>query len=1371
MGTPSTKPDLVPGSTSGGAGDFLFFSEQAEASDASLYLDLVRQRIDDPEFVVDSAKLRAAIVLACAAQIEHSDQVDTPSFAWLQDHESTHLDTLFPGVRDVTHEPATFPSSIGRFILVGTVGRGGFATVYSAVDVRYRRCIALKTLHAGTNSSDRPRRLMIREGNLLRQTNCAHVVRVYDIYEIGRETVIAMEMVDGGTLQSTLASKGRLSRYDAAEMARQVASGIGAAHRQQIIHRDLKPGNVLRDLEGRWCVADFGLAKQIDKTSSISSPNQIRGTKAYTSLEQLNKQDVTERTDIFAIGLLLFEAVTGKRAFDADGVQARKENILNQTGIGSRRNRRLLGPELYAIVKTCLQPYPEHRYESAERLQKDLASYLSGKPVSVRAPSAWNEFRYFVRRYKKTSALALAAGVAMFAMMAIYIDGSAKRKAGILLERQGTIASAVGDLPDLTANARDRALEKLSLVIAKHGVGDDLVSPYVAALLKPGFSTQWQLPGAPGLGFDVTDDGELAAIADPNAGVKIIPRGETDGPVIFQDAQQPSLFLAWSSTGRYLASMNRLAADAGRDDRRPFRVWDRQKEQQVAAIPLGIQDDGWGFAPDGRSIVVADAQLTRFAHYDLDSGRLLNHFPIAAGQWVRGMAVMHDGKSCAIAYANTRRVEVRDLASGKVVDQWEVSAEILDIDASATGELAVTSGHDVYVFKPGRSQAVGILHDHDAPVDRIRFSQRGDRLLSHCYRMRFKIWNVTDGKILLKHTSSRHVKFVNDDHEIAGLLNRDKQAGPQLVVSSLTQEVFRPSFAIPNSRGETRSMAFSDDATNLFVASNDGLVQWQMDADRVHPRIVHALPCGDVRCINGNLFTTHRFQVARWGFAKRDATGDDAVAITPLGSYVTPDHNYGNAMDVDASGQRIALLQPASNRVLVIDSRGQDGDANEFFDAKNARAIALSRDGTRLAISARAPESATRIWDLNTQEIVAVLPFVSARMRFASDPNLLLTGSASGYRTWDLARQDAIHTLPRPHSTSGLPLALTTNGEVMAVAIDHDAIALIHVASGGELLRIPASTVSIKQLRFSNSGNELAALNENGTIEVYRLDHLREQFESFGLPWPLPTSDALASAASPNAQSQRPSLPIANRFGPFIDTSWFPKAGVVGDLAAPLHREIESLTRRAVTDDDPLQACESLAHEMLQLGGLDSALKYFRIAKECEANPERIYFNGVLQCATGREEEFLRLRESVSDQSFQADGNSLALCRMCLLRPGISDLMLEKTLAAIDRQLQRAPDVQWLLTVQSLALVRAGKASEAVAVLRESCQDDWSSLDLFEKSVATLALAKDGDHELSTKLRSLCRRYPAHRFVDLRLYSEQLLAEADGVISANRQEL
>src|SRR5687767_8423311 len=207
---------------------------------------------------------------------------------------------------------------VARYRIVGLVGRGGMGEVYRADDLKLGQPVALKFLPEALQADDDRRERFYNEVRMARQVTHPAVCRVHDVGEVEGHLFLSMEYVDGEDLGSLLRRIGRLPQDKAIELARQLCAGLSAAHDKGVLHRDLKPGNVMVDGRGRVRVTDFGLSGLVD---GIGADDVRSGTPAYMSPEQLAGREVTVRSDIYALGLVLYELFTGKRAFDGRTIQ------------------------------------------------------------------------------------------------------------------------------------------------------------------------------------------------------------------------------------------------------------------------------------------------------------------------------------------------------------------------------------------------------------------------------------------------------------------------------------------------------------------------------------------------------------------------------------------------------------------------------------------------------------------------------------------------------------------------------------------------------------------------------------------------------------------------------------------------------------------------------------------------------------------------------------------------------------------------------------------------------------------------------------------------------------------------------------------
>jgi tRNA A-37 threonylcarbamoyl transferase component Bud32 len=261
----------------------------------------------------------------------------------------------------------------GRYRIVGRLGRGGMGEVYRADDLKLGQPVALKFLPGDVDRDPARLTQLHTEVRMARQVSHPNVCRVYDIDEVEGHSFISMEYVDGEDLASLLRRIGRFPEDRAVAISRQICAGLAAAHERGVVHRDLKPANVMLDGSGKVRITDFGLA-------GVAGEAVRAGTPAYMAPEQLSGGEVTPRSDIYALGLVLYEVFTGQRALEgetlAELIRKREQSgILPPSAIV-----RDIDPEVDAAIMRCLRPDPAHRPASAIAVSAGLPG---GDPLAA----------------------------------------------------------------------------------------------------------------------------------------------------------------------------------------------------------------------------------------------------------------------------------------------------------------------------------------------------------------------------------------------------------------------------------------------------------------------------------------------------------------------------------------------------------------------------------------------------------------------------------------------------------------------------------------------------------------------------------------------------------------------------------------------------------------------------------------------------------------------------------------------------------------------------------------------------------------------------------------------------------------------------
>jgi serine/threonine protein kinase/Tol biopolymer transport system component len=351
--------------------------------------------------------------------------------------------------------PITAGENLGPFVIRAPLGKGGMGEVYLAFDPRLGRELAIKVLPAGAVGNAERRARFVQEAKLASALNHRNIITIYDIdtAEVDGKLVdfVAMQYVPGKTLDKLIGRSGlRLS--EAIRYAQQIADGLAAAHGAGIIHRDLKPANIIVDAQGEVKILDFGLAKLIEReeadawaaTQSVhleTIAGTIAGTAAYMSPEQAEAQSVDERSDIFSFGAVLYEMITGRRAFNGGSALSTLASVLHTEPAPVRKAREQVPREVERIIERCLRKDPRRRWQSAADLKIALEDTLedleSGKQdVARQASKTGAGLRLWV--WSALALLALTAGA--------FIGGRALRSPQPTFQRltfrRGNVAEA-----------------------------------------------------------------------------------------------------------------------------------------------------------------------------------------------------------------------------------------------------------------------------------------------------------------------------------------------------------------------------------------------------------------------------------------------------------------------------------------------------------------------------------------------------------------------------------------------------------------------------------------------------------------------------------------------------------------------------------------------------------------------------------------------------------------------------------------------------------------------------------------------------------------------------------------------------------------
>ena len=972
-------------------------------------------------------------------------------------------------------------SRVGPYQILRELGRGGMGIVCLAerTDQQYRQQVAIKLLWPGVNQAEIVRRFR-RERQILANLHHPNIAQLFDggTTEDGRPYFV-MEHVTGQPITEYCRAR-QLAVTERLTLFQQVCSAVQYAHQNLVIHRDLKPGNILVTEDGTVKLLDFGIAKLLDAErhglTAQPTTNALMMTPEYASPEQMRGHPVTTASDVYSLGVVLYELLTGQSPYEFKDRSLPEliRVVCEQEPIppSRRANSASLRGDIDGILLTALQKEPERRYQSVQQFRDDIRRHLDGQPIQAQAIPLRYLAGKFVRRNKLAVAaaamilLTLLGGIVATIWQARIAREQARANRRLAYAGQMALATQawemanVARMRELVENylPRDgeedlRGFEWYHLWRLYHRTGELL------NLRHP--DEVWSVAFAPdGKRFATGCDDGKARLWDAATGAQLAEFNghkqfiwstafSPDGRLLATGSGDKTAKLWEAATGRELFTLtghsNRVGAVAfspdgkrlatcGRDD--TVKLWDVTTGQELMSIWGGEQSvytTALAFSPDGKKLAAGGSSLKL---YDATTGREL--LKISQGYGTFAAVFSPDGKTLATA-SGGGHVKLWSAVTGNQLAELKGhTGQGRSIAFSPDGKTLATASSErtvkLWDVATGKEQAV--LKGHSSEIYSLAFSPDGKKLVTASADMTARLWDVAvasepsvlnigsgvgiraavfaDGKKLLINVNLDHVVTLLDAVTLQTLLEfREFKTSP-----------------IP--------VAVSPDGARLMIASIEK-----------PPTILDALTGQELVTMQGHT---------------------NIVGVAAF----SPD---GRQLATGSYDKTIRLWDVATGRELMT-LRGH---------ALQCDTVAFAPNGKLLATGSY--DNTAKLWDLVTGRELATLkghtnPILG--VAFSPDGLTLATGSADGLvRLWQTYTGREIITI-KGHAGHVKTLAFSPDGKRLATGGSEGLVRLWDIANGQELIALRGHTGMVNTVGFSADGALLVSSGSDGFVRLWR---------------------------------------------------------------------------------------------------------------------------------------------------------------------------------------------------------------------------------------------------------------------------------------------
>ncbi len=1011
------------------------------------------------------------------------------------------------------------PQGLAGYEITGEIYRGGQGVVYKALQKSTKRTVAIKVVLRGAFATRRQRNRFEREIEIAARLRHPNIVTIHEsgVTSDGSHYFV-MEYVEGAALdaywRNAEAANGESAGISTKlKVFSKICDAVNAAHQRGIIHRDLKPANILIEATGEPRVLDFGLAKAVGvefgggEESAQTRTGEFMGTFSYAAPEQVRGDPdlVDTRTDVYALGVILYQTLTGKFPYPVDGsLSAVLRNITETEPELPSAHAAEVGDELNTIVLKSLSKERERRYQSAAALRRDIESFLAGEPIDAKRDSRWYVLRKTARRYRVALSVAaifvvLAGGFG--ASMAISARRTARERdraqaAEKSAERNATqLAAALSESrvqqgTSLAAAGNVAAAEEVFWRELLSGPDDGIANPRKSGRRRAFWALSEMYAAAPCLAtWRLGDAGRCQSGIDREG--RVLMATDDDGPLTFWDIPTARLLSSHAGGGADLVGI--LMAPAGDlavllDGASTIHLWslDPKTGKGLERRSFGAPDRGFmriAISPDSRSMAAGFQSNSVWIWDDLSRNEPRRVCETA--DEVTSLSFDEHGTALAIGLKNGE-VRLQELvnAGGK---RWATNAHnspVRYVSFSPDDSELATAGADndctVRMWESAGGRLIRSFSGHTSYVNSVVFSPDAKRLASAGSDRTVRIWNSRTGDLIATYGGHSapvmHVRFSGNGERVATTSN-------DLTARLWDAEPNRMLLGLPDQKLTVMSACASPDGRVVYSAGSDGTIH-ERDAVTGAIRadfIGHGGPVSGV-CVSPD--------GARLASASYDRTLRewDTKTRDMIREYRGFDYNVMCAayhpdgrLLATGSDDGAVRIWDTSNGACV---RTIEGPA----ESKRRPTIAFSPDGKTLA--AAEGRSSIVLYDVATGAQRAILKGHHGQVRcvtYSPDGRVLASaGNDASLRFWDATSGEQIALL-EGHTDDVFGVAFSHDGTVLASGGRGRQIKIWDVPSRRCLATLSGHAGMVFSLVFSTNDERLYSCGADGMLGVWDL--------------------------------------------------------------------------------------------------------------------------------------------------------------------------------------------------------------------------------------------------------------------------------------------